>query len=64
MDIDGEKTVRRFGGDVTNQKENIGDTGLQGSSMRYSRKPAEWRIENNRGKFEGGGRKQIWKICF
>ncbi|PPR80422.1 hypothetical protein GOBAR_AA40292 [Gossypium barbadense] len=27
-----------------------------GSSLRYSIKPAEWRIENNRGKFEGGGK--------
>ncbi|PPR92145.1 hypothetical protein GOBAR_AA28527 [Gossypium barbadense] len=53
IDIDGENTARRFGVDVTNQREHKGGTGFVGRFMRYIKKPTELRIEGNMGKFEG-----------
>ncbi|KAA3471267.1 Endonuclease/exonuclease/phosphatase [Gossypium australe] len=55
MEIDRENKTRRFGDDVTNQKENYGGTRIVGRAMRYTKKPIELRIENNTGKFKERG---------
>ncbi|KAK5770803.1 hypothetical protein PVK06_046958 [Gossypium arboreum] len=52
MEIDGENKTRRFGDDVTNQKENYGGMEMVRKATRYTRKSIELRIENNTGKFE------------
>ncbi|PPS03353.1 hypothetical protein GOBAR_AA17295 [Gossypium barbadense] len=67
MEIDGDIKTRRFGDDVTNQKENYGGIGIVGRATRYTKKPIELRIENDRGKFEERGKEaelEDMAICF